>query len=118
MPWHHGPRFIVLIYHHGYRNSLQNALLYTASTLFLFFFLGSETIGHLTFFTTVVKLLLCQIVEFFFLKFKSPPIEYLLIKNIFVDSHSSLNFISTLYVFSAYHSQQITFRANEIWIIY
>lgn len=54
----------------------------------------------------------------FFLKFKSPPIEYLLINNIFVDSHSSLNFISILYVFSAYHSQQSTFRANEIWIIY
>ena len=35
-----------------------------------------------------------------------------------MDSHSSLNFISTLYVFSAYHSQQSTFRANEIWIIY
>ena len=79
---------------------------------FFFFFLRSDTIGRPTFFTTVVKF------SDFFSKFESPPIGYLFIKDIFVDSHSSFNFNLTLYVFSAYHSKQSTFRANEIWIIY
>ena len=122
MPWHHGPHFIVLVYH-CFSISLptgsQIAFLYTSSTLFLFFFfffffffLRSDTIGRPTFFTTVVK------ISDFFSKFESPPIGYLFIKDIFVDSHSSFNFNLTLYVFSAYHSKQSTFRANEIWIIY